>query len=484
MINIQTSLEKKGVYGGQKEAQLLIEISGQKKKSNKQKNKLNLSFVIDISGSMGGTVQTKMIAVPNKVPKLRDKPFVNPFQPFNPNPPVAPNPWGIKPNEPWLGVAQVYNYEDYEDKWEMINRPVAISKLQQAKDAAKKAIQQMNDGDFVSVITFDDHARVVCASVELNSIQRQNVLNSIDRIALGGSTNLHGGWLLGATEVAKKMTSKFINRVIVLTDGQTNAGIVDSGHIAKDVAGLYEKSISTTTFGIGENFNEDLLQKMANSGGGNFYYIDDDTKLSKMFEDEFNGLSNLCANEVKLSFDLKNDAEVLENLNEYEKKAEVFLMPNVQLNNKISALFKLKIKVNKSAKNLNLGSAILSFKDEDGMEQKITVEIKIPVVTKEEWDALESNEEIKVQETLLVIAKNKIAATHYIDAGNFQGAKDLLTQSSFYASASGLNDARLFAESASIDTTLLKAQNSSSEAFRKDLSFQSYQTRYSKKDDK
>jgi Ca-activated chloride channel homolog len=480
MINIQTNLEKPGVYTGQKESQILLEITGQKKVSNKKRNKINLSLVIDVSGSMGGTVQTKMQQVPRLVKTpAQPQPWVNPNVPFQPHP-WNPNP---NPNGPWLGIHPNNNIFDklgqYEDKWEMMQRPVSISKLDQAKDAARKAVQQMNNGDYVSIVIFDDTPRIVCPSVEISESSKQQVLNAINTIGLGGSTNLHGGWLLGATEVAKKMSNDFINRVVILTDGQTNAGIQNPAHIAKDVAGLYEKSISTTTFGIGEQFNEDLLQKMANAGGGNFYYIDDDTKLSKMFADEFDGLNNLCATEVKLSFEFKNDTAILENLNDYEKKGESYMIPNVQLNNKISALFKIKVKVGK-AKNLNLGSVVLSYKDEDGLEQKLTMEVKVPVLSKEDWEALPSNEEIKVQETLLVIAKNKIAATHAIDIGNIAGARDLLTQSAFYASASGLSDSRLMAESASLDTTLLKAQNSSAEAFRKDLSYQSYQTRYSK----
>lgn len=479
MINIQTNLEKPGVYTGQKESHILLEITGQKKVTNKKRNKINLSLVIDVSGSMGGTVQTRMQQIPQLVRNpVQPQPWVNPNVPFQPQ--WNPNP---VPNGPWLGINPNNNIFDklgqYEDKWEMKQRPISVSKLDQAKDAARKAVQQMNNGDYVSIVVFDDTPRIVYPSIEISEISKQQVLNAINLIGLGGSTNLHGGWLMGATEVAKKMSNDFINRVVILTDGQTNAGIQNPAHIAKDVAGLYEKSISTTTFGIGEQFNEDLLQKMANAGGGNFYYIDDDAKLSKMFTDEFEGLNNLCATEVKLSFEFKNDAAIVENLNEYEKNGENYLIPNIQLNNKISTLFKIKLKVGKS-KTLNLGNVILSYKDEDGMEQKLTMEVKVPVLSKENWEALPSNEEIKVQETLLVIAKNKIAATHAIDIGNIAGARDLLTRSAFYASASGLNDSRLMAESVSLDSTLLKSQNSSAESFRKDLSYQSYQTRYSK----
>lgn len=472
MINIQTNLEKTGVYTGQKESHVLIEITGQKKSQVKKNKKVNLSLVIDVSGSMGGTVKTVLSYGPKELKQqFPQQPIVNPFVPFNPNP---------QPNEPWLNKIpnQILN-NIFEDKLRNSSYQVAISKLDQAKEAAKKAVQQMNNGDYVSIVIFDDNPRIIYPSVEISESTKSQVLMAISTIVLGGSTNLHGGWLMGATEVAKKMSNDFINRVVILTDGQTNAGIQNPAHIAKDVAGLYEKSISTTTFGIGEQFNEDLLQKMATAGGGNFYYIDDDTKLSKMFEDEFNGLNNLCATEVKLSFDFKNETAILENLNEYEKKGEDYLMPNIQLNNKISALFKIKMKVGKG-KNINLGNVVLNYKDENGLEQKTTIEVKLPIVSKEAWDSLPNNEEIKVQETLLVIAKNKIAATQEIDKGNIMRAKSLLMASSQYVNASGLSDSRLTAESLSLDKTLKSAENSSVGSLRKDLSFQSYQTRYNK----
>ena len=266
----------------------------------------------------------------------------------------------------------------------------------------------------------------------------------------------------------------------MLTDGQTNAGLQDPKLIAKDVAGLYEKSISTTTFGIGEGFNEDLLQKMSTVGGGNFYYIDDDKKLVQMFEDEFGGLSNLCATEVKVEFKLSAGCEVLENLNEYEKSKQAYLISNIVSNNKTYALFKLKLKTPKGSKELNVGQTVVSFKDEDGKSHKITSDIVLAVVTKKEWEEMPVNEEVKVQETLLVIAKNKISATRAIDMGNIEGAKSFLSASVAYASASGSNDARLSAEIGTLNNTLSSTALGSSEGFRKDLSYQSYKTRNNK----
>ena len=79
------------------------------------------------------------------------------------------------------------------------------------KKAAIKAIEKMKDGDFVSVVAFDDKTTVVFDSKELTKENRSEVIRLINALGIRGGTDVHAGWLAAATEVAKTMKEKYLN---------------------------------------------------------------------------------------------------------------------------------------------------------------------------------------------------------------------------------------------------------------------------------
>lgn len=462
MINIQTSYNKEGVYTGQSEISFLVEMQGIKAKNHAHKaNKLNLCLAIDISTSM---------QEPIKRPKYEPVQYVQPqIVPFGPQ--VPPSPFQPQPDI-WLQVNQKAAFYPQAQ----INVQHYAQKIELAKKAAVAAVEQLKDGDYISVVTFESVASVVVPLVQINSGSRKVVIEQIKSIRSTGGTNLHTGWVESATQVARKLSPEFINRVLVLSDGQTMQGITNPKAICKDVAALYGKGITTTTFGIGEGFNEDLLQSMANVGGGNFYFIEEEKDFPAMFSEEFSGLSNLCAKNVKLSFELEKGVTV-ENLNSFEFNDGFYSIPQVTSLGKIAALFKFSTKVGKATKH-KLGSMTLTYQTQDGVEQNLTVKMTLPLLSREEWDKMQDNEEIKVQETLQIIAHNQTLATKAIDAGNIAGAKSLLAQSSAFIGSCGLSDARLDEQNSTLAVSLAKSEDAN--VFRKDLAYNSYKTRNSK----
>lgn len=76
---------------------------------------------------------------------------------------------------------------------------------------------------------------------------RSEVIRLINALGIRGGTDVHAGWLAAATEVAKTMKEKYLNRVLILTDGETMSGIRDPLEICKNVAALRNKGISTST---------------------------------------------------------------------------------------------------------------------------------------------------------------------------------------------------------------------------------------------
>jgi Ca-activated chloride channel family protein len=108
--------------------------------------------------------------------------------------------------------------------------------------------------------------------------------------------------LQGVDEVKKGSQHGFISRVILLTDGLANQGIVDPQQIATLVRNARKEGISVSAMGLGLDYDENLLQMIAENGGGNYYYIESATQMAHIFEQELNTLTEAVADNIKCTF--------------------------------------------------------------------------------------------------------------------------------------------------------------------------------------
>ena len=148
-------------------------------------------------------------------------------------------------------------------------------KIRLAKQAIEEAIGRLHDDDRFAIVTYDDHIDVVVPGTLANADARRNALDRLREIEARGSTNLGEGWLRGAEQVAQALADEGVNRCLILTDGLANIGITDHDELTRHAGELRARGVSTTTFGVGEDFDEVLLQAMASAGGGHFYFIKD-----------------------------------------------------------------------------------------------------------------------------------------------------------------------------------------------------------------
>jgi Ca-activated chloride channel family protein len=152
------------------------------------------------------------------------------------------------------------------------------AKLALAKQAVEEALARLDDRDRFSIVVYDDRIDVVVESTPASAEARRNAVDRLARVDARGSTNLADGWFRGCEQVAAHLTAG-IDRVLLLTDGLANKGITDQGELAHHAAELRARDVSTTTFGVGTDFDESLLQAMADAGGGHFYYIADAAQI-------------------------------------------------------------------------------------------------------------------------------------------------------------------------------------------------------------
>jgi Ca-activated chloride channel family protein len=163
--------------------------------------------------------------------------------------------------------------------------------LAAARDAALRFVSFLGAEDRLAVVAFDDEVDLLYGPGPGND---PAAARAIRRIHERGSTNLSGGWIEGHRQVSRDLVTG-TNRVILLTDGQANQGVVDVQALSRLAAGAAGNRVSTTCIGFGPAFNEDLLQAMAEAGNGRFWYVEHADQMTGSFEGEIEGLVSLAA---------------------------------------------------------------------------------------------------------------------------------------------------------------------------------------------
>ncbi len=190
------------------------------------------------------------------------------------------------------------------------------AKLAYACQAVSIGIRSLRKGDRFAVVAYDDKLDVVVPSVEATPEAREAAVAKVERISAGGTTDLQGGWSRGCDQVMEQLTSDAVGRCLLLTDGLANAGITEHDEIVRQAAGWRDRRVVTTTFGLGEGFDEELLRRMADAGGGNFHFIESAAQIADFVASEVGEALTVAAREALLVVDAGEGA-VVESVNDF-----------------------------------------------------------------------------------------------------------------------------------------------------------------------
>ena len=300
--------------------------------------------------------------------------------------------------------------------------------LEEAKRCARMVVERLHPDDRIALVEFDDRVRRLWPAVPRGDGQAQ--VAAIEAIVSGGSTDLHGGWHDGG-QALTDVGGQGLKRVILLSDGCANQGETDLAVITGQCTHLAVQGISTSTYGLGEHFNEDLMVLMARAGGGNSYYGDKAEDLMEPFERELDLLDHLCLRDLRLTVTTP-DGITVQMLNELPASGNGWRLPDLAWSAEAWAV--LRIQVPASALR-PIGDRVLVLRvalsglDAEGTPVDLEkVALHLPVVTREAHAGMTSDPLVHRRVMELSAAQDLLQMRKAASEGDWTAVETLLAQ--------------------------------------------------------
>jgi Ca-activated chloride channel homolog len=232
---------------------------------------------------------------------------------------------------------------------------MAGSKIRLAKEAAKKALGLLKRTDRFALVVYDEQVDLLVGSTPVSAESLDLALHRLGEIDARGSTDLCGGWLRGCEQVAEHIAADSVGKCLLLTDGLANVGITGHEELAHHARELRARQVLTSTFGVGRDFDERLLDAMATQGGGNFYYVESAQQIPDFLTSELGETLEVVARDVRVEIAVPGDVEV-RSLNSYPTETKegglVCQLSNLVSRQEVVLLFELRFPEGKAGQSL------------------------------------------------------------------------------------------------------------------------------------
>ena len=257
--------------------------------------------------------------------------------------------------------------------------------LREARKCAKFVVSHLKEKDKVSMIAYDQNVEIL-VPLE-HPTNKDAIYQKIDEIQAGSTTNLYDGWNAGVGQLSSVTAADIVSRVLLLSDGLVNEGLTVDEYIQRECQKSYEKGVSTSTYGLGPQFNENLMIGMANVGGGNSYYGETAQDLEDPFMTELELLDALCAKNIR--FRLKNiEGEVLNP--HVIKDGEWYQASNLVYDGEVWLAFEIPItkEIADQSGDINIGGFEVLYDDLQGIQHALSQDIILPALPSDPYSVI------------------------------------------------------------------------------------------------
>jgi len=173
------------------------------------------------------------------------------------------------------------------------------NRLELVKRALGILLDELEDSDTVGIVEYGSHARVVLEPTAVED--RHRIERALQRMNAGGSTNVEAGLWLGYEMAARQDYGDTNTRIILCSDGVANTGETQAEKILERVRLESDRGIALSTIGFGMgNYNDVLMEKLADKGDGNYHYVDELDEAARVFRENLTGMLQTVARDAKV----------------------------------------------------------------------------------------------------------------------------------------------------------------------------------------
>jgi len=292
--------------------------------------------------------------------------------------------------------------------------------LENAKEVQKYLVKNMTTEDQIAIIEFGSDSKV---AVPMNKTSaKEKIYRLIDQIQTSGMTNISAALLDAVDEMRKVKDSQGINRIILLSDGQANEGITGDALVHRMKKEIDEEGMTLSAFGLGENYDVNLLSKLAEAGNGAFYHVANPDDIHKFYAEEFGDILNVVLTRGKVYVQEDSNARV-ERMYGYElEDGQYWKVGSFYEDETREFLIEMRLTEEDLDRPITIA---FEAETSDGTVVVVNSVVTISSGTKEESDASENLEVCKFADEICQAFFIK-EANKQRDAGNWTKAKDVL----------------------------------------------------------
>lgn len=306
-------------------------------------------------------------------------------------------------------------------------------KMENAKRGAIEIIERLGRDDIVSLVVYDTRPWVVIPAQRVRD--KEELIATVMNVFAGGNTALYGGVSFGASEVRKYMSWKYINRIILLSDGLANVGPQSTQELAYLGRSLSKEGITVSTIGVGLDYNEDLMTALAARSGGNSYFASTAGELPRIFAEEIGEAMTVVARDVRIYIDCGDGVRpvtVIGREGDISERQMSVTVGELYGKNDKYALFEVEVPADEPGRNLEAAQVTVEYVDPHTNEtmrdrQQVTI-----AYAADERVVEENKDKQVVKDAVLTrTSEIKMQAVDLSDKGDYKAAAALMEQNAF-----------------------------------------------------
>ncbi len=304
-------------------------------------------------------------------------------------------------------------------------------KLAAVQVAAVTTVDQLDGDDRLTFIAYDDRVDLHASRIVPDADQRRQLRGAIEQLYAGGGTALGPALAKGIDELeGKERSDETLAHIILLSDGLANQGESNPEVLAHWAAKAYAQGVAISTLGVGVDYNEDLMTRIADAGGGRYHFIEKSKDVPKVVADEFAGLSSTVARGITLQVDPPSGISA-DDIYGYpvERTGNVLeaKVGSVSSGQKRELLAHLHYEAT-TGSELALGTFTVQYRDAlaDGALRTLEFHPVLAVSQDQAEVAASEHAEVRLRATEFQVATAMEQASRHIEQGEYEQARKLL----------------------------------------------------------